>query len=90
MFVAAFATFCGGVIAYIVHFGNPQRITEGVKFMEWGVSILFVLVVFLGLTNFIRTHAGPSNLIIAIVITVGIIFVLLSAFATPAAPPPKK
>ncbi|MBM3261239.1 hypothetical protein FJY93_02365, partial [Candidatus Kaiserbacteria bacterium] len=55
MFVAAITIFVGGIISYWIDFGNSERI-KGIKLMEWGVAILFVLVVFLGVVQFFQGH----------------------------------
>ncbi len=60
MFVAAVSTFVGGIISYMVDFGNHERL-KGIALMEWGVAILFTLVVFLGIVQFIQSHQPPKR-----------------------------
>lgn len=67
IFVCAFTTFGGGLISYGVNFGNAERI-QGIKLMEWGVAILFVLVVLLGIAQFLQGHGGATNVIAALVV----------------------
>lgn len=73
MFVVAFTMFVGGVITYVIYFGNLER-DEGVELMKWGVGVLFVLVVLLGFAQFIQGHGGVGNVLVAIVIIVGAVW----------------
>ncbi|MBI5003636.1 hypothetical protein HZC00_00905 [Candidatus Kaiserbacteria bacterium] len=88
MFVAAVTIFVGGIIAYAVDFGNQERLI-GVHLMEWGVAILFVLVVFLGVVQFLQSHQGVTNIIVAMIVIVAVVAIVLMVL-TEAPPPPKK
>jgi len=85
MFVAAFAVFAGGVITYFVHFGNQERL-EGIALMEWGVAILFVLVVLLGAAQFFQRHEGITNVITAAIVIIAVVAVAFMFLAEPSAP----
>lgn len=88
MFVGAFTSFAGGIISYFVDFGNAERI-GGIKLMEWGVAILFVLVVLLGAAQFFQSHTGATNVIAVIIVLILVAWVVLDLITTPS-PPPKK
>ncbi len=73
MVVAAFLTFAGGFIQYLVLLGTERRM-EGLKLMFWGITILFVLVVLLGIINILQ---GPISFIIGIVAILFVCFVVV-------------
>ena len=73
MVVAAFLTFAGGFIQYLVVLGTEKR-KEGLSYMMWGVNILFVLVVMLGIINILQ---GPISFIIGIVVILFLCFVVV-------------
>jgi hypothetical protein len=72
MLVAAFLFFFGGLAGYLSRLGLEGRI-EGLKYMYRGVVILFVLIVLLGIVNFLQQRPAVVFTIIAIVL---ILFVL--------------
>lgn len=88
MFVAAVSTFVGGIISYMVDFGNHERL-KGIMLMEWGVAILFTLVVLLGIVQFIQSHQGTANVIVATAIIIGVVLIVFTVLMEPS-PPPKK
>lgn len=85
MFVCAFAMFGGGFISYGVNFGNSERV-KGIKLMEWGVATLFVLVVLLGVVQFLQGHGGVANVIVAIVIIMVVVGGALSVLTQESEP----
>ncbi|MBI2030601.1 hypothetical protein HYT05_03195 [Candidatus Kaiserbacteria bacterium] len=87
MFVAAVSTFVGGIISYMVDFGNHER-SKGIALMEWGVAILFTLVVLLGIVQFIQSHQGTANVIVATAIIIGVVLIVFTIVME--APPPEK
>lgn len=87
MFVAAVSTFVGGIISYMVDFGNHERL-KGIALMEWGVAILFTLVVLLGIVQFIQNHQGTANVIVATAVIIGVILIVFTVLME--APPPEK
>ena len=74
MIVAALLVFMGGFIRYLVLLGTDRR-AMGLELMLWGVTILFVLVVMLGIVNILQ---GPLSFIIGI----GVIIFLAVVIAT--------
>ena len=77
MIVPAFLFFIGGFIQYLVLLGTERRI-EGLKLMHWGVMILFVLVVLLGIINALQ---GPISFLLAIGVVLFLCFVAVLALA---------
>jgi hypothetical protein len=71
MIVAAFIFFFGGLAGYLARLGLENR-TDGLMAMYWGVTILFVLVVVLGIVHYLQFNPGVVFTIIGILI-VGLI-----------------
>ena len=71
MIVASFIFFFGGLAGWLARLGLENRV-EGLVSMYWGVTILFVLVIMLGIVNFLQTNPVVIFTIIAILI-VGLI-----------------
>lgn len=74
MVVAALLFFLGGFLNYLILLGTERR-KEGLVLMVWGVVILFVLVVLLGIIDILQ---GPFFFLLAIglVIFLAIVAVL--------------
>jgi|GEM_PF-1375595 len=53
MLVAALLLFFGGFIAYLTRLGLESRI-QGLRIMYYGVSILFVLIIILGIVHYLQ------------------------------------
>lgn len=53
MLVSAFLAMCGGFIVYLVRMGNNNR-DEGLNYMMWGVTILFVLIILLAVVQLVQ------------------------------------
>jgi hypothetical protein len=85
MFVAAFLTFIGGFIRYLVVLGTERR-NSGLATMYWGITILFVLVVLLGIVN---TLQGPLFFINGGAVALFIIFAILVVLSKPKPPEPE-
>jgi heme A synthase len=84
MVVGAFLTFAGGFIQYLCVLGNEKR-QQGLALMMWGVNILFVLVVLLGIINILQ---GPISFVIGIVVILFLCFAAVLALAKPRASSP--
>lgn len=69
MLVAAFLFFFGGLIAYLTRLGLEGRV-QGLGYMHWGVTILFVLIIVLGIVRFVQFHPEVVYFLAAIVIVV--------------------
>ncbi len=55
LLVAAFLFFFGGLATWALRLGMVGR-DDGVKYMRWGVTMLFMLAAGLALINFIQFH----------------------------------
>ena len=73
LFVAALLTFLAGFIRYLILLGNDRR-KDGLAMMYWGITILFVLVVLLGIVN---TLQGPLAFLIGAGVALFIVFAIL-------------
>lgn len=80
MVTAAFVTFGVGLLYYFANFVLERR-KVGIYIMEWGVSIVFVLIVLLTLVRFIRHYTETVLGIVSFAVFVFIIIVLIH-FAT--------
>jgi len=89
MFVISFTLFVGGIISYMVDFGNLERL-KGIQLMEWSVAILFVLVVFLGAAQFLQGNRGLTNIIAAGIVVLALLYVIITSLAAEPAKPEKK
>ena len=78
--------FLGGFIVYLVRLGTwPTYREEAIHIMQWGVSILFVLIVVLGIQQALMRHLLVAVSIGALIL----IYLVFWAFATATkAPPP--
>ncbi len=66
MLVAGLLLFFGGFIAYLTRLGLENRL-QGLMYMYWGLSILFVLIVLLGLVHYLQFHPTVVFTILAVI-----------------------
>ena len=52
----------------------PTYRDEAIAYMQWAVSILFVLVVLLGVAQFVQTHMAVSMLAIGAVVAAVVVY----------------
>jgi hypothetical protein len=76
MIVSAFFTYIAGLIVYGVRMGTEQRV-QGIRIMEWGVVILFVLIVLLALVHYFQAHPNVLSFLISAVIIIIIIYAVV-------------
>jgi hypothetical protein len=79
MLVAAFLFFFGGLAGYLSRLGLEGRI-EGLKYMYRGIVILFVLVVLLGIVNFLQQRPAVVFAIIAITLVLFVLWGISQSF----------
>jgi hypothetical protein len=79
MLVAAFLFFFGGLAGYLSRLGLEGRI-DGLRYMYRGVVILFVLIVLLGIVNFLQQRPTVVYMIIAIALVVFVIWGVMQSF----------
>lgn len=77
MLVASLLTFGGGFMMYIARLGTEHRV-DGIRYMEWGVNILFVLIVLLAIVKFIQGNAGLASFLVGIAIVGGFAWLVAS------------
>lgn len=95
VFVGIFLTLAiilygAAFIIYVTRFGCPNRM-ESLDLIEWALSILFVLIVVLGIVQYFQRH--PANMLyiigtIVFVLAVGLIIYAYSGGAKKPAGPP--
>lgn len=79
MLVAAFLLFFGGLAMWFSRLGTyPTNRDEAIKLMQWGVVVLFVLAVFLALSQFVQKHAAAAAFVAGIVIVAAGIWVVFT------------
>ena len=76
MLTAAFLFYGAGFTVYIVRMGTVHR-DEGIRLMEKGVIILFVLVVLTGLVKFFQSHPSYGTFLISAIITIAIVVIII-------------
>ncbi len=78
MLVAAFLMFFGGLAGYLSRLGLVGR-EQGLHYMNWGVTILFVLIILVGIVQFLQFHPEILFAIIAFVVIAGIIWIVIKS-----------
>ena len=75
MLVASILMMVGGLMLWYVRLGTwPTYRDDAIKMMQWAVAILFVLVVLLGVAQFVQTHIALSTMIIGAAVIAAVIF----------------
>ena len=80
MLTAALLIFFGGLWGYFARLGTwPSDRDQALKVMEWGVAVLFVLVVILAIVQFFQRYPMLTSMIvgsIALLLILGVILYL--------------
>ncbi len=77
MLAMALLVFSGGLFVYFSRLGTwPSHRDTGIKIMEWGVGILFVLIVILAIVQFFEKYPRVSSIIVG-----GIVLLAVGYFA---------
>ena len=80
--VAIVLTFGSGVFVYFVRLDTwPSHRDTAIEVMEWGLAMLFILIVILGLVQFFQRHSGIALSILAFLLVVVVAFFILRAAA---------
>lgn len=69
MLVAALLFFFGGFIAYLSRLGLENRV-QGLRYMYYGITILFVLVILLAIVHYLQFHPAVVFGIVAVLIVI--------------------
>ena len=89
MLVASLLFFVGGFIQYLIRLGTwPTYRTESIHLMEWGVTILFALVVLLAIQQFLVRNLVVAVSIVGMILILVLIWLIVAAIWSekPAAP----
>ncbi len=79
MLVSSILLMVGGLGVWYVRLGTfPTYRDDAIVIMRWGVSILFVLVVLLGVAQYVQTHMSIAMLAIGVVIVAAIAYFVAS------------
>ena len=76
---AAFLAYGIGMITYLVRIGTIHR-ESGIRIMEMGVRILFILIILLAIAQFFQNHRAAATAIVAALIAILIIVIVLKVF----------
>lgn len=69
MLSAAVLAMVGGLGLWYVRLGTwPTYRDTAIEMMQWGVAILFVLVVLLGVAQYVQTHMALSMMIVGAIL----------------------
>ena len=82
LLVAGLLAFFGGFIQYIMHLGYDER-EEGLHFMKWGVSVLFVLVVMLWIVQMVQQHTAAVMSLLGAALALLVLWMVGVALLTP-------
>jgi len=79
--VATLIVFGSGAFVYFTRLGTwPSHRDTAIKVLEWGLAMLFVLVVLLGIVQFFQRYPRQSLFVVAVVIILAIaIFIVRTA-----------
>ena len=71
MLTTGIMVFLGGLMGYFARLGTwPSYRDKSLRVMEWGVVILFVLVVILGIVHYFETYPVVTSTVVAIIIII--------------------
>src|SRR3989344_4655331 len=77
MLTAALLMFFGGLWVYFARLGTwPSHRDTAIKIMEWGVGILFVLIIILAIVQFSQKYPRIASMIVG-----GIVLLVVLYFA---------
>jgi len=82
--------FGTGLVVYLSRFNTwPSHREAAIVILEWGVAMLFMLVVLLAIVNFFQNHGDIALPILAFIIIVIVAIVIIRVMAAPkkSAPP---
>jgi hypothetical protein len=83
MVVAAFLMMGGGIVLWYVRLGLfPSYRDEAIKMMQWGVAILFVLVVLLWVAQFVQTHKALATMVVIAVVAAAVAYFVATQVLT--------
>ena len=85
MVTGALLTYGIGFVIWFVRLGTwPTYRTEAIKIMEWSVVILFVLVLLLGIVQYVQNHPRAAGYLAAIVVGAIVVWIVVYLASRPA------
>ncbi len=79
MLVCAMLLMGGGLMLWYVRLGTyPTYRDRAILIMQWAVAILFVLVVLLGVAQYVQTHMAISMMVIGAIIAAAVAYFVIS------------
>ena len=85
MLTAALLLFFGGLWVYFTRLGTwPNNRDQALKVMEWGVAVLFTLIIILAIVQFFQRYPKVMSMLVAgivILVVVGVVFWIATAKA---------
>ena len=91
MLTASLLVFFGGLGVYFTRLGTwPSNRDQGIKIMEWGVALLFVLVVILAVVQFFQKYPKVMSAIVAGIFILLLLGVVLYVAANTAQKKPEQ
>lgn len=85
MLTAALLLFFGGLWVYFTRLGTwPNNRDQALKVMEWGVAVLFTLIIILAIAQFFQRYPKVMSMLVAgivILVVIGVIFWIATAKA---------
>lgn len=77
MLVASILFMVGGLALWYVRLGTwPTYRDDAIEYMQWGVAVIFVLVVLLGVAQYVQTHMAVSLMAIGAVLAAAVVYVI--------------
>jgi cytochrome bd-type quinol oxidase subunit 2 len=85
IFVGVFLTLAlilygAAVIVYFTRYGTPHR-DESLKLIEFGLTILFILIILLGVVQYFQSHPGNMTYIVGTIIFLLVIWLIIYAYS---------
>ena len=82
MLVGAFLFMGGGLIVWWIRLGTwPTYRDEAIEYMQWGVAMLFTLVLLLGIAKSVQEHTREVLLLLGAIGAIAVAYALVWAFA---------
>lgn len=83
MLTTSIVMMVAGLMVWYVRLGTyPTYRDQAISMMQWGVAILFVLVVLLGVAQFVQTHMSLSMLLIGAVVAAAIAYFVITTMVS--------
>lgn len=84
MLVAAFLLLGGGLIMWLIRLGTfPTYRDEAIRYMEWSVAVLFVLIILLVSVQFVQSHTTQALFVLGIIIVGVFVFFAVKVLSAP-------